>query len=222
MKLSAQTLNVLKNFCGINVNMLVKPGKVLRTISPARNVFAKAELPDEFPQEFAIYDLNSFIATLTLFSDFEVDFAKDHATISANDASIKYYFASPSIVEGAPDKEIVMDETLFSFKMTPEDVAAITKVASVLNAPQISITSKKGKVTVTLNDRKESTSHSYNKVVGKSEIDFDVIIRVENFKLMAGNYTVEVAKKKDRGVLIFKCEDFPMTYWLTVETDSKV
>jgi hypothetical protein len=223
MKLSTQTLNVLKNFSAINVNLFIGAGDTISTISPTRNIMARSKLPDSFPQEFAIYDLNNFIATVGLFADGEIDFAKEHAIISNADSNINYYFAAPSIVEPAPNKELVMDDELFEFKMTPEDVTAIGKVASVLNAPQLSITSAKGKVKMVLNDRKTSTSNSYSKTLaGTPKKDFDVVISVENFKLMPGNYVVSVGQKKGKGVITFKNQDIDLTYWLTVETDSTI
>ena len=41
MKLSDNTLTVLKNFAGINNSILVKEGKRLRTISVAKNILGR-------------------------------------------------------------------------------------------------------------------------------------------------------------------------------------
>ena len=40
--ISRKTLDVLKNFSAINSNILVKAGNVLSTISPVKNVMARA------------------------------------------------------------------------------------------------------------------------------------------------------------------------------------
>ena len=58
MKLSDQTLNILKNFAGINNSILVKQGKQLRTMSVAKNILGEAQIEEEFPRDIAIYDLN--------------------------------------------------------------------------------------------------------------------------------------------------------------------
>ena len=60
MKLSDKTLVILKNFAGINNSILVKRGDNLRTISLAKNILAEANINEEFPRDFAIYDLNQF------------------------------------------------------------------------------------------------------------------------------------------------------------------
>ena len=44
MELNDGTLQVLKNFSGINQNILIKQGNTLKTISEARNVLARATL----------------------------------------------------------------------------------------------------------------------------------------------------------------------------------
>ena len=61
MKLSEKTLTVLKNFAGINNSILVKQGTQLRTISVAKNILAEANIEEEFPRQFGVYDLNQFL-----------------------------------------------------------------------------------------------------------------------------------------------------------------
>ena len=60
MKLSNETLSVLKNFAGINSGIEFKKGNKLTTISSGKTVLAKATLKDEFPQDFCVYDLNQY------------------------------------------------------------------------------------------------------------------------------------------------------------------
>ena len=56
MKLSDNTLTILKNFAGINNSILVKEGTSLRTISVAKNILAEANIKEEIHRDFAIYD----------------------------------------------------------------------------------------------------------------------------------------------------------------------
>ena len=68
MKLNDNTVNVLKNFSTINPNLLVKEGSTLTTMSAMKNIVAKADVEEVFPQQFAIYDLNEFLSSTSLFS----------------------------------------------------------------------------------------------------------------------------------------------------------
>ena len=45
MKISSETINILKNFSGINANLVFKPGKELKTISEAKTIMANASIP---------------------------------------------------------------------------------------------------------------------------------------------------------------------------------
>ena len=232
MKLSDSTVSVLKNFAGVNVNLVINPGKTIRTIGASRNIFAKADVQDDFPVQVCIYDLNSFLNAITLFDDVDLDFEDKFVNVKSGDATIKYFYADPSVVTAAPDKEIKLDEELFTCEMAPEDVNALMKVAAALAAPTIAISCSKGVAKVTVNDRKNSSSHMYSKKLtmpkkAKDVPDFDAVLRVENFKLLPGKYVCTIGKKihKDNsvvGVVKWENQDTPLTYWMTVETDSKI
>ena len=69
MKLSNHTTSVLKNFATINQNLVIKEGNTITTMSAMKNIVAKADVEETFPQEIAIYDLNEFLASLSLFTN---------------------------------------------------------------------------------------------------------------------------------------------------------
>ena len=69
MKLSSHTTSVLKNFATINQNLVIKEGNTITTMSAMKNIIAKAEVEETFPQEIAIYDLNEFLASMSLFKE---------------------------------------------------------------------------------------------------------------------------------------------------------
>ena len=77
MKISNDTLSVLKNFAGVNTNILIREGNVLSTISAGKNIFARATVAERFDREFAIYDLNSLLGLLTLMEDTDVAFGDE-------------------------------------------------------------------------------------------------------------------------------------------------
>ena len=83
MKLNQNTLETLKNFAGINTNILIKQGDELSTISTMRNIFAKAKISDEFTNEFGIYDLNEFLSTISLFDKPQLSLKDKFMTISS-------------------------------------------------------------------------------------------------------------------------------------------
>ena len=96
MKLSEATKEILKNFSDINPNLMIKPGKELKTISTMKNILATAQVEEDFPQDIAIYDLSEFLGVMSLFN--KPTFAFDDKSLSISEEGTKtkskYYFAA--------------------------------------------------------------------------------------------------------------------------------
>ena len=139
MKLSNETINVLKNFSTINTNLLIKAGKSISTMSAMKNIVAKAEVKEDFPKDFAIYDLNEFLASLSLFSKPELDFSDDFVVIKeegSNSKSLQYWFSDPSVVT-TPKSDITMPSSEVKFNFTSEVLGQVQKAAAVIGAPDM-------------------------------------------------------------------------------------
>ena len=98
MKLSEHTTSVLKNFASINQNLVIKEGKTISTMSAMKNIVAKAEVDEDFPREIAIYDLNEFLAALSLFTNPVLDFSENFVMITEEGKtgnSLKYFYSDP-------------------------------------------------------------------------------------------------------------------------------
>ena len=96
MELNEKTIDLLKNFSGINPNIMIRQGSTLKTISEARNVLATASAVEEFPKDFGIYDLNEFISVLSLVDTPSLKFNDEYLTISDSSgrSQVKYFFSS--------------------------------------------------------------------------------------------------------------------------------
>ena len=81
MKLSEHTIEVLKNFATINQNLVIKEGSTLTTMSAMKNIVAKADVEESFDKEVAIYDLNEFLASISLFTSPILEFNDGFVTI---------------------------------------------------------------------------------------------------------------------------------------------
>lgn len=218
MQISKETIDILKNFAGVNSNILIRKGKTLATISTAKNIFAKADVAEDFPEEVAVYDLNSLLALLTLMENQNVEFGDKSLTISKDNGKFEYFYSSPSVIVAAPDKSIEVDNH-YQFKLTAEDVNMIMKAAGITGAPTITISSDGTTVTLTIGDKKNDTANTYKKVIGTSEHTFDCHMAVENFKVIPDAYTVTISKKK---AFHFKHETKALEYFIAMEPDSKV
>ena len=121
MKLSDNTLSLLKNFSTINQSILFKQGSKLRTISVMKNILAEATVSEELPKDFGIYDLNQFLNGLGLHQSPELDFENDgHVVIKEGKMRSKYFFADPQVIITPPDKEITLPTEDVRFELSTQ------------------------------------------------------------------------------------------------------
>jgi len=221
MKISSETLALLKNFASINMNMLFRPGDMISTISASRSVFAKAQIKETIPNEFAIYELNSLLAMMTIVENQEVEFNEKCVSISSSAGKFEYFYSDPETVVAAPTGTIDQVD-VYRFTLTAEDVQMIMKAASITNAPSISVTSRDQSVILSVGDRKNSTSSNFKKEVGTCFEPFDVFIAVENLKVIPDAYEVSVSKipKGKAKFLYFKHMSKQLQYWIACEPGS--
>jgi len=219
MKISDNTLAVLKNFASINTNILVREGSILATVSEGKNILARATVEESFPREFAVYDLNNLLALLSLWDDHEIDFEETSMFLRKDGQEFEYGYADPSVVTAAPDKTLEIDP-FFTFKLTAADVNMVLKAASILSAPTMSIVSKGGKVTLAVSDPSNPRANAYRKDLTTTDAgDFDCRLKVENLKVIPDEYDVTLGKKK---AMHFKHSTKDLEYWLAMEPTSVV
>ena len=216
MKLSTETISVLKNFSTINANLMVKAGSSLSTMSAMKNIVAKADVAEEFTTPFAIYDLNEFLSALSLFGKPDLEFGNDFVIITeeGTSKSLKYWFSDPSVVT-TPSKEISMPSTELTFNLSSDTLNEITKAAAVIGVPDMALAG--GKLMVT--DKKNSTANAYETSldVGDVSADYKFWFKVENLKLIPGSYDVEVSSKK---ISHFTHTKLGVQYWIALEPES--
>ena len=119
MELNESTLSVLKNFSGINSNIVIEEGNVLKTISEAKNILATATLEDtSFSQKFGVYDLNEFLGVLGLVDKPNLKFDNDFVLISDSTgrSKVKYFYSDIEMLT-APTKSVTMPEADVSFTL---------------------------------------------------------------------------------------------------------
>lgn len=211
-----KTIEVLKNFASINSGLIFKKGNKLRTISVMKNVFASTSVPDEFTKEFAIYDLNEFLSTLSLFDAPELEYKEDHILIKSGRSRVKYFYSSPSVVVAAPDKDLPSLEENLSFTLSKESLDELMKAASVMKLKELAISNSGFK---TFN--KSSVGNQYNAdaedlVVNPDAPDRDYVLKIENIKLLPGSYKVKVTA---RFVEFRSVSDDDLVYFVAVESD---
>lgn len=214
MKLSKETVTLIKNFASINSNLLLKAGNQLSTISAQKNVMADATVTETFP-DFGIYDLNEFLGAMSLFEDPELTFSDKFVKIEQGGSSIKYFAADASVLT-APQKAITFPPHEIEFTATAAMLNMIHRTASVLRASDVSIIGDGSTMSVVVGDKKNATGNSYSANVGTTDKTFRVNLKVENLKMLPNDYTVSISSKK---ISRFKAVG-DLVYYVAVEADS--
>jgi hypothetical protein len=218
MKLSDKTLSVLKNFSSINQSILFKEGKSLRTISVMKNILAEAEVEEDFPKDFGIYDLNQFLQNIDLHQNPELDFkTNEYVVIKEGKSRSKYFFADPNVIVTPPEKSITLPSQDVCFVLSTEQLAKVLKAAAVLQLPDLSVIGSGGIVKLVARDKRNDTSNDFSIVVGESDEIFNFNFKVENMKILPGSYEVVISKQL---LSRFQSKDHKLTYYIALEPDS--
>ena len=218
MKLSDNTLTVLKNFASINNSILVKKGTHLRTISVAKNILAEADIAEEFPRDVAVYDLNQFLNGMSLHQDPDLDFKEDsYLTIREGRRKVKYFYADPAVIISPPDKEITLPTEDVHFQLESTSLEKLLKAAAIYQLPDLSLIGQNNEIRLVVRDKKNDTSNEYSIIVGETDKEFVFNFKVENIKIIPGAYDVVVSSKL---LSKFTNSNYNLTYYIALEPDS--
>ena len=222
MKLSSYTTSVLKNFATINQNLVIKEGSELLTMSAMKNIVAKADVEETFPKEFAIYDLNEFLAALSIFAVPILEFEDQYLIIKEEgqpDKKLKYFYSDPSVVQ-SPSKTITMPSEDVTFELSSGDLSKMKKASAVIGAPDMVLenTNEPFKSILNAIDKKNDTANNYSLDISTNgDGQFKFYFKVENLKLMDGSYDVSVSS---RNISNFKSKNSDVEYWIALEPES--
>lgn len=217
MFLSQETVAILKNFASINQSILIKPGSQLRSMSVMKNVLVEADVTETFEDEIAIYDLNQFLNCLSLIPGSELSLKNGSLIIADDKNSIEYRLSDPSVITAPPDKELKLPSEDVCVVLTEDHLETVKKAAAVLQIGDVSLVGDGDRIHLTVRDKKNSGSNSYSIDVGETTHVFQFNLKVENLKLMGGDYDVIVSKKN---LAQFTNHARPLVYYIAVEPDS--
>lgn len=216
MQIDARTRDILKNFSTINPSILFKPGSILRTTSPLKTILAHAKIPAAIEDQFAIYDLNRFLSTLSLFEQPTLSVEATKLVIADGKQKVNYTFASEdAIVVPTSDKRPTMPSTEIVFELSNEVLQQVRKAMGVLSSPELAVVGDGSVITLQAVDSKKPGSDSFAVEVGTTEHNFKMFFRADNIKLLPGDYHVEISSGR---IAHFSCSD--VEYWVAVEANS--
>ena len=195
MKLSENTLAVLKNFASINSGVVLSSGASQRTISPEKSILVEATIDDDIPTQFGIYDLNQFLGNLTTLRNPELTFSKEGVVLDDGELSFEYRACSANLIITPPEKELVLKSVDVKFSLPNETLQKLIKVATMNGLPNLSVVGKNGSLLLKIHERANDTSNSGTIQIGEyAGQDFTASFKTDNLKLLPNDYNVEIQK----------------------------
>ena len=221
MYLSQETVQILKNFSTINSNILIREGSTLRTWTVSKTILGEAQITEEFDKEVAIYDLNQFLNCLSLIPGAELVLNDDSVTITDGTNSIDYRYASATSISTPPDKKINLPSQDVCVVLTEDNLETVKKAANVLQIPDVSLVGDGETIFLTVRDKSNSGSNSYSIEVGEADAVFQLNLKVENLKILPGDYDVVIsATSSEKTIGHFTNHARAVQYFIPFENDS--
>ena len=217
MKISSDTINILKNFSGINANLVFKPGKELKTLSEAKTIMASASILEDFPVEFGVYDLNEFLSLFSLMDEPELEFSDKFLTMSDGSQKIKYFYSEIDILT-QPTKDINMPECEVILDISSSNLDKIRKAAAVLGHSELSFSSQGDSVVASVFNEKDATANTFDIDLGTTSNEiFNYVFSISNLKMLQGDYKVSISSKL---ISNWRNADNPLDYFIALEKSS--
>ena len=92
----------------------------------------------------------------------------------------------------------------------------IKKTSGVLEANDLSIVGENGTIKGIVNNKKNATGNNYSVDLGTTDKTFRVNLKVENLKMIPGDYNVSISSKK----ISRFAGTGDLVYYVAVESDS--
>lgn len=217
MKLSSETIEILKNFATINPSLMVRKGNILRTVTANKTVMASATLKESFPAEFGVHDLTRLIMVLSAYDSPTIDFESGHVKISDGLSNTKYHHSAAETVTQPPAKDVEMPASCPTFTVSNQALVKVLRLSNGLGLPNIVLHGDGGKSFLTgtnvLEDAADSTSYE----VGTSDSEYKAVFDIEHMKMLPRDYNVKVAP----GVAYFESTQGDVRYWVACSTPKK-
>ncbi len=215
MKLTAETLAILKNYATINQNIQFKQGQTLSTISPQKNILTSAEISEDIPRTFAIYDLNRLLGALSYFEKVP-DLTLNENQMIIN-GETKYTYGDPAMLVLPPEKKLDFPDPEIKFKMSKDAYDACLKMAQILSLPELVVHGDGSKIFLVATDTNNTSTDEHRREVGTTDKEFQMVFKIENMKLLSGGYQVGISSK---GIAHFAHEHSKLEYWIATEQNS--
>ena len=219
MKLSDETVSILKNFSTINESIVFEEGNRLRTVAVNKSILAEARIEETIPTRFAIYNLNQFIGAMSMFDRADLEMTDKQVKMQFTGTSINYTCADESLVVKPPEKEIQFPDAEVNFVLSSDNLEKIRKASATLSLPEVVFIGNPGaEFVASVQDLNNTSSSSMEVPLGTtSDVTCKMVYKVESLKVITTDYNVSISSK---GIGRFTSGSDKYKYFIATEATS--
>ena len=219
MKLTKSVISILKNFSVINNSIYISELDVIKTLSDAGNIFGIYTMEDfEFPVKFAIWDLSEFLSIINLFDleNTDFDFKDKYVIIQNGKNKIKYNYTDPNMINNmnklkSSEKYKKFDLFESELNIKDKDIKKIKKASSIMGLNKLKIDIDE-KCIIQLVDEDGANANTFDIEIDDFIGTGNINVNVENFEIIAGDYTIKISDNK---IIKLLNKDIDLFYFIT-------
>jgi len=222
MLLSKETVEVLKNFNGINSNLVINVGNKIETVSVAKDIIASYVSEDEFDKQMSIYNLGEFLGVLSAFEQPDLLLDTKSVTFKSGKQKVNYIYADSSLLVTPPTNRDKITKALSSpaveFLLSGSTLTKLQRMASILNVEDLSVYGDGKTIKLRVFDKAITKGNDFElDTEEKTKEKFNILFKISKIKLIDGSYKVEIS---DKMISRFTHDSINLNYIIAVESDS--
>src|SRR3954454_7600147 len=202
MKLSADTITILKHFARVRPDLSINAGHILKTRSEA--LYLEARVTENFPTAFGICDLNDFLRTIAWFTEPTLEFASEQVRITEAESTAEVIYLSAkhdSLPRVPPRRDLPPPDEKITFTITADQWSKVQKALGLgqkkvnRQAAFLSIMSDGRTVRVGTQSHPWHRSNGYSLTIGGANPpgqECEMVFYTQNVPTMGGSYQVTV------------------------------
>jgi len=216
MKLSENTLSILKNFSTINSGIVLRKGKSQRTMSADKTILAEVTIEDDIGSDFGIYDLPQFLGNISTLGNPDLEFQSDRVVMDDGSLKLNYYSCSPTLITCPPDKSLEMKSVDVKFTLSSANMQKLLRLAAMNSMPNLTVVGKNGDLLIKTHEKENDTSNFASMKIGDhSGPDFEKSFKTDNLKMIQDDYDVSITFA---GFALFENKNKPIKYFVALES----
>jgi hypothetical protein len=225
-------MKVLASFALTNPNMIVYPDKFITINGPQASLIGLYNPEKAYEYEpFGIFDMAQFILLIKQFGQYQLENCGNYISIinaeNGNEVKFNTTPIDAGMIKTIPDDKLESNYgeagKQLQFKFTGENLATLKKVVSVLKSERLFFKTDDGKLKIIAADEVMENSinpfatqiHEEN--VTKNDMgDATYYIKMEELKILDGEYEVGMAMTERGGISFWKNTQFPVRYYIGI------